>query len=99
MSDGLNHTQDHPYLDAVLARSATDAGYRTWLQQDPVAAIKDETGVDLPAGFNVHFLERPQGANLVLLLPELAQEEDELDLDDLEAAAGGNDGYPPESPW
>lgn len=101
------NAEEHSYIQQVLARAARDAAFRARLMQHPHAAIKEETGIDVPPGFAIRFVEQPGRNNLTVQFPEtppLPEEEaeDELSLDDLEAAAGGTGGTPdgdPESPW
>ena len=101
------HDKDHPYIQQVLGRAARDRRFRKRLKQDAKAAIKEQTGIDVPPGFDIRFVERSGRHDLMALFPELPPEEeeevedDELDLDDLEEAAGGDGGSspPPEGPW
>jgi len=98
------HDKEHPYIQQVLKRTEWDRDFRERLKLDPKAAIKEETGIDVPAGFDIRFLERPGRPGLISVFPEPPpdeedEEEDELDLDDLEDVAGGDGGTPPESPW
>ena len=109
------HDKEHPYIQQVLKRTEWDRDFRERLKLDPKAAIKEETGIDVPAGFDIRFLERPGRSDLMAMFPEPPpeeedqEEEDELSLDDLEEAAGGRGGHgghgddpppkDPESPW
>ncbi len=95
------HGKEHPYIQQVLKRTEWDRDFRERLKLDPKAAIKEETGIDVPAGFDIRFVERPGRHDLMTLFPEPPpeEEEDELDLDDLEEAAGGSSCTDPESPW
>lgn len=102
---GFNAEQ-HPYIQQALDRANRDTAFRKRLKQNPRAAIKEETGIDVPAGFGIRFVERFGRRNLTLVIqeppeePEI-EEDDELGLEDLEEAAGGTGGIDgdPETPW
>ena len=109
------HDKEHPYVQQVLERAKRDRRFHKRLKQDPRAAIKEETGIDVPPGFGIRFVERFGRRDLMALFPERPPEEenvvdeegeeddDELDLEDLEEAAGGTGDDPPpdppEGPW
>lgn len=108
------NAEEHPYIQQVLARAARDVAFRARLMQSPHAAIKEETGVEVPPDFAIRFVQRPGSNDVTVLFPETPSEtgstpldedpaDDELSLDDLEAAAGGTgggtSGDDPESPW
>ena len=76
---------------AVLRRSAIDPGYRERLLADPRAAIREETGIELPAGYNVRFAEKPEGVHDLIVLPNPIPEAAEVSEEQLEAVAGGCD--------
>ncbi len=93
-----HYDEQHPVIQQVLRRAATDATFRARLTSEPHAAIQDETGVAVPADYDVRFVERLDGGGLEVSFPPAAAEEDELSLDDLDAAAGGTGGgY--DAPW
>lgn len=72
----------------VLSRAAKDPSFHKLCQTDPAAAIKQATGEEVPAGFKVRFVEN-KGANLTLVLPDMADASGELKDADLEQVAGG----------
>ena len=74
-------------LNKVLARSATDAGFRTRLLADPREALAEALGREVPATFDIAFVENTAGATVVL--PDFVDPDAELSEDDLEAVAGG----------
>jgi hypothetical protein len=74
----------------VLRRSAIDPEYRARLLADPRAAIQEETGFELPAGYRVQFAEKPEGVDDLIVLPNLIPDAAELTEEELEAIAGGN---------
>ena len=76
---------------AVLRRSAIDAEYRERLLENPRAAFKEETGIELPLGYNVQFAEKPDGVDDLIVLPNFIPEAAELTEEELEAVAGGCD--------
>ena len=74
-------------LNKVLARSATDAGFRTRLLADPREALAEALGREVPATFDIAFVENTAGVTVVL--PDFVDPDAELSEDDLEAVAGG----------
>lgn len=79
--------QAQEQLEAMLARSATDAGFRQRLLSDPRAAVSEYTGRSLPESYNVVFVENRADATIVL--PEPYAADAELSESELEAVAGG----------
>ena len=71
-------------LKALYQRAATDAEFRQLCLADAAAAIREVSGLDLPAGAKVRFVERLE--EQVYVLPS---GDEELSDDDLERAAGG----------
>lgn len=80
-------------LDEVTERAATDPAFRKRLLNDPEAAIFSAFGVKFPSGFRIRFIEKPGNLDVLVVLPDLRPFGEELDDEDLEAAAGG-DGDP-----
>jgi hypothetical protein len=76
-------------LHAVLARSATDPGFRARLLADPRAAVAEFTGREVSESFNVVFVENTVDATIVL--PDPVDAAAELSEADLEAVAGGSE--------
>jgi len=76
----------------LYKKAATDEEFRNLCLRDSRAAIRQITGQELPAGFNLRFVDNA-GADLTVVLPDLRQN-DELDERQLEAVSGG-DGYDP----
>jgi hypothetical protein len=78
-------------FEQILKRSATDAGFRARLVNDPASAIEETIGVPLstlPRPINVKFIEKEAGVDAVLVLPDFA-ETGSLSDAELEAVAGG----------
>lgn len=76
-------------IEQLLARSATDYPFRQQLLTNPRAAIAEHTGTtvsEIPASFNLVFIENDATATFVLPDPIST---DELADADLEAVAGG----------
>ena len=75
----------------MLARSATDLEFRQRLLDDPISAIAEFNGVEVPEtgiGFDIRFVENEADATIVL--PDPISIDGELSLDELEAVAGGS---------
>ena len=93
--EAYQYAQEHPEaveagreeFNKVLARSATDAGFRTRLLADPREALAEALGREVPATFDIAFVENTAGATVVL--PDFVDPDAELSEDDLEAVAGG----------
>jgi hypothetical protein len=73
-------------VDALVARAQDDAALRDRLIADPKGTIEAETGLTVPADWNI--MTRDNGGSL-----ELAFENDELPDDYLELVSGGLDHY------
>ena len=73
--------------EAILSRSATDAAFRSKLIADPRAAVAEFSGRDVPASFNIRFIENKADATIVL--PDPIDPTAELSEGELEAVAGG----------
>jgi hypothetical protein len=67
-----------------------DEAFRAKAKSDPVAAWRDVTGRDLPAGFAVKFVEPHEGAHFVLPIPGC--DDGELSDASLASIAGGKGG-------
>ena len=68
----------------LMDKATTDMDFRAQLIADPKAAIKNELGLEIPAGFTVNVHEdQPDTSHLVL--PPAAT----LGEEDMELAAGG----------
>ncbi len=76
-------------LDAVLSRAAEDKSYREKLKTDPASAIQEETGLNVPEGFDIRFVENE--ADMTVVLPDYQSEE--ISEDALESVAGGAEAW------
>lgn len=76
-------------LQGLLARSATDPGFRARLVADPRGAVAEYTGRAVSESFNVVFVENDADATIVL--PDPVEPAGELSEADLEAVAGGSE--------
>ncbi|MFK7692789.1 NHLP leader peptide family RiPP precursor [Paenibacillus sp. HJGM_3] len=74
-------------LKTVFAKAATDKSFRELAMSNPAEAVKAASGVDLPAGFTVRFVENG-GADATFVLPDFVGDS-ELSDEQLEAVAGG----------
>jgi hypothetical protein len=77
-------------MEGVLARSATDAGFRAELLSTPHTALSSHFGQELPETVNIVFVENTGGATIVL--PDFTDTSAELSDAELETVAGGDFG-------
>ena len=84
----MPYDQTRLALNALAARAMTDGAFRARVIADPHAAAR-EAGIDLPPAARVRFAEKPAGLDHVVVLPDLAQAQAPLSLEELEAVAGG----------
>ncbi|QHT61959.1 hypothetical protein GXP70_19550 [Paenibacillus lycopersici] len=75
----------------VSARAAVDPAFRSLCASDIHAAIRQESGIELPASFTIGVLD-PSANMLNIVLPPMAGEEGELGEDELGRVAGGVKG-------
>jgi hypothetical protein len=76
-------------VQKIGARASTDSEFRSLCLSNIHAAIKQETGLEVPASFKIGVLD--QSANhLNLVLPPMVKEADELSESELESVAGGS---------
>lgn len=78
-------------LAAISARAAQDKDFRRRLIEDPRAAIKEATGTQVPPALRVKFIEKGADVDVLIVLPDLVQEEGELSEDDVSVVTGGTD--------
>lgn len=78
-------------MRAVVKRAATDAAFHALALRDAAAAVREATGLSLPDGFTVRFVDN-QGANATFVLPDVAVASEELSDAQLEHVAGGRCG-------
>ena len=71
----------------VGAKAATDKAFRQLVLTNPNGAIKQVTGMDVPAGFKLKVIENAPGVDQTYVLPDFKS--DELSEADLEKVAGG----------
>ena len=76
-------------LHGLLARSATDPGFRARLVADPRGAVAEFTGREVSETFNVVFVENT--VDVTIVLPDPVEPAGELSEADLEAVAGGSE--------
>jgi hypothetical protein len=75
-------------IEGVLARSATDPEFRAELLSSPRTAMSKHLGKELPATYNVVFVENTADATIVL--PDSINTSAELSEAELEAVSGGS---------
>lgn len=90
MSSGKQEPRDagRSRWDPILSRAAADPVFRRGLLDEPRGALRDALGIELPAGFEVRFVER--GDRLDVVLPDRGHAE-ELSEEELDAVAGGTE--------
>jgi len=83
---------ESPELDAarnqLIERLATDGEFKRAFQTDAKGVIAREFGVSMPKSLKVETVEVPANA-LMVVIPALASEDDELSETELESYAGG----------
>jgi hypothetical protein len=84
-------------INAVCKKAATDPTFRELCVSDAKAAIKKATGMDVPPGVKVKFVDA-EGANYTFILPEPLSASGELKDEDLERVAGGAAKQPSDTP-
>ena len=85
-----NASNDEKKLLAQLnTRAAVDRDFRKLLLSDPKAAIKQTAGVDVPARFNIRFVEKSKDIDALVVLPDFIDNAEALSVEELEAVAGG----------
>ena len=75
-------------LEAFARKASTDAKFRELALKNPTAAVKEVSGKELPQGFNIKAVAR-NGADLVVVVPDLVKAGGELSDSELEKVAGG----------
>jgi len=84
--------QTHPFLDgieSVARQSGVDADFRKLALTDPLAALQKVTGMEIPAGARVRFVEEID--ELVVVLPPLqGGGQGELSEENLASIQGGH---------
>jgi len=74
----------------IIEKAMKDDSFRKHLLEDPKTAFEQETGITLPASFNITVLQEDQN-NVYLILPPVQSGagEDELTEAELASVAGG----------
>lgn len=91
MSQVITQHEAEQAIQQVIKRAQTDSEFRQLCLSDPNAAATEVTGKDIPAGYNLRFVEN-QGADLTVVLPDVIEESVELSDDELDHVAGGKCG-------
>jgi hypothetical protein len=76
-------------LHLIAAKAAQDRAFRTLLLRDPHAAIQQVTGIPVPDKLRIKFIEKDPAIDVMIVLPDLVLEDDELSEDDVADVAGG----------
>ena len=82
---------DRKALDAILERAAVDWGFRQQLLTDWRRAIQQSFNIVVPPTFTMRFVERDDGIDALIVLPDFRKTDDELSDHELESIAGGVD--------
>src|SRR3979490_693705 len=83
----VTNAQAKEALKAVFRKASTDANSRAKCLSDPKAAVKEASGVDVPAGLEIKFVE--PGSAIVVSLPPLGASQEALDEEVLASMAAG----------
>lgn len=75
-------------LEAFVRKASTDADFRALALKDPATAVKQLTGRSLPDNFRIKAVDKA-GADMVVVVPDLAKADGELSDIELESVAGG----------
>jgi hypothetical protein len=78
-------------LQTITTRAAVDNEFRSQLISDPRGAVAEAVGVQLPETFRIKFVEKEQGLDAMVVLPDYVPEAAELSEEELEAVAGGSE--------
>jgi hypothetical protein len=78
-------------LQAIAAQAAQDLEFRKLLLHDPRAAIQQFLGTALPDKLRIKFVEKHPNIDVMIVLPDMVAEEDELSEEDVCDVAGGTD--------
>lgn len=88
-------------IEEAKRRSVVDPTFRALALSDATAALAKINPRPIPVGA-ILFVEKGAGVTeigpnvVVIELPDLGNADDELFVEDLENAAGGNSGFPPD---
>ena len=91
MSGTWTEAEARKAFQAIATKASTDPDFRKLALAKPAPVIKEVTGLDLPPGFKVRFVEN-EGANVTMVLPDPVAASGELADKDLEQVAGGRCG-------
>ena len=80
---------DREGLKAITTKAAVDREFRARLLKDPKAAIQEAFHRAAPAGVKLKFIEKDPNVDVMVVLPDLVLEDQELTAEELEAVAGG----------
>lgn len=78
-------------LDAFTRKASTDKKFRELALKDPAGAVKQLIGKPLPEGVKIKAVAK-DGADLVVVVPDIVKEGGELSDKELEQVAGGRCG-------
>jgi hypothetical protein len=79
-------------MKTILARATTDRAFREALLAEPRQAIEQSCGLVIPADFKIRFIEKTEGLDALVVLPDFQDGAGELSDEELEAASGGGGG-------
>jgi hypothetical protein len=87
-TDAAKSEERQQALQSLLSRSASDLAFRNDLLREPRRMLEEALDCALPEDFTVQVVEN-RGADLSVVLPDVAAAEEALSDEDLEAVAGG----------
>lgn len=85
---GWNVQTVNEVFEKLKERVAQDEAFRQVVLENPVAAVKELSGLDVPEGVDISFTLDEKG-DIVPHVQFAAREDGELDESELEAVAGG----------
>ena len=77
--------------ERIILKALKDSTFREQLLKDPKGTIGQELGIELPDHLSVKIVEEKEN-EVVLVIPQNAQQEDEITQLELESVSGGWSG-------
>ena len=84
-----NSDQEPSGLELVIQKATLDPEFRRRLISDPTTAIAIAFGMQLPPDFRLKFIEKDPDVDVMVVLPDLVQDDSDLLDSTLKDAQGG----------